>query len=308
MKGSFSSYDTQIAKLTPYLESADSDRVRDKIKELSLKKAKKCDDLIEEAAELYNQDKISLSTYIESVDEIAAIKEDTLKNGVEWYTEAVSAKVYDTAMKEIMALSVLGTKMVAGYMLTKTGKKYVRERLSKYTLLNEDALDCRQFESDVFTIEEASSKFHIKFNYADNWERGGKQTYVRVYFYNKKPVMAIAYLREKGDNLINSKMNIETVLIDSRLKKHEDYYTAYMSAELQVNHPSIKRVMTKLKQQWKSASKKIDNEIQDNIEEAVNNGTIDKKYQYVSEACAEGYLTQEQLNQYTKRLNVRIKR
>ncbi len=308
MNGTFSSYDKQIAELTPYLESSESDKVKDKIKELSLKKAKKCDALIEEAAGLYNQNKISLSTYMETVDEMASIKETTLSNGVEWYNEAVSAKVYDTALKELMALSVLGTKMVAGYMLTKAGKKYVRERLSKYTLLNEDAIDCRQFESDVYTLEEAVSKFHIKFNYAENWERSGKQTYVRVYFYNKKPIMAIAYMREKKDNVVNSKMNIETVLLDSRLKKHEDYYTAYMSAELQVNHPSIKRIMAKLKQQWKQASKNLDKEIQDNIDEAVENDTIDKKYVYISEACKEGYLTQEQVNSYTKRLSVRKKK
>ena len=103
-------------------------------------------------------------------------------------------------------------------------------------------------------------------------------------------------------------MNIETVLLDSRLKKHEDYYTAYMSAELQVNHPSIKRIMTKLKQQWKQASKNLDKEIQDNIDEAVENDTIDKKYVYISEACKEGYLTQEQVNSYTKRLSVRKKK
>ena len=93
MNGTFSSYDKQIAELTPYLESSESDKVKDKIKELSLKKAKKCDTLIEEAAGLYNQNKISLSTYMETVDEMASIKETTLSNGVEWYNEAVSAKV-----------------------------------------------------------------------------------------------------------------------------------------------------------------------------------------------------------------------
>ena len=38
------------------------------------------------------------------------------------------------------------------------------------------------------------------------------------------------------------------------------------------------------------------------------NDTIDKKYVYISEACKEGYLTQEQVNSYTKRLSVRKKK
>ena len=41
---------------------------------------------------------------------------------------------------------------------------------------------------------------------------------------------------------------------EERLKKHEDYYTAYMCCDMQMNHPCVKRVLTKLKDQWKQAS------------------------------------------------------
>ena len=305
MKANFTAYDDQIAKLTPYLESDQSDAVRKKIEELSLKKVSICDDVMEEAMDLYTQKKISYDYYLEIADEMERVRKETLENGVSWYTEAVSAKVYDLALKEVIALSALGTKILGGYMLTSTGKKYVRERLSKYTILNEDAIDCRQFECATYTMEEATSKFNISFKYAENWERSGQQTHCKVYFYNKKPVMAVAYNRAKKDNAINATMPIETKLLDSRLKKHEDYYTAYMCCDMQMNHPCVKRVLTKLKDHWKQASKKLDKDIQNEINEAVSDGTIDKKYQYISEAAENGYLTDEQVERYVRRLNVR---
>ena len=307
MKGDFSAYDEQIAKLTPYLESSESEKVRDKIEELSLKKAKKCDQAIEEAASLYNENMISYQTYVETVEELSDLKEDTLTNNVSWYTEAVTAKVYDTALKEILALSTLGTKILGGYMLTTAGKKYVRERLSKYPLLNEDAINCSQLTCETYSLEEAKNKFHVTLEFAENWEKGGQQTHCKVYFYDKKPVMIIAYNRAKKDNGINNKMTVETKILDSRFKKHEDYYTAYMTSGMQVMHPSIQRVLKKLKDQWKQASKKVDKEIQDSIDESVEDETIGNKYVYISEACKHGYLTNDQLQTYTRRLNVRSK-
>ena len=78
-----------------------------------------------------------------------------------------------------------------------------------------------------------------------------------------------------------------------------------MRCDMPMNHRSVKRVLTKLKDQWKQASKKLDKDIQNEINEAVSDGTIDKKYQYISEAAENGYLTDEQVERYVRRLNVR---
>lgn len=300
----FSDINEQIEDLTSFLESDQSDDMRQKIDSLILQKADICKDIVNQARSLFYQKRISHDCYMEICDEMSDLQKENLESGLSWYSEAVSARAYNMALTELTSLSILGTKILGGYMLSKTGKKYVRERLSKYTILNEDAINCNQLTAETFTIEEATDKFHITFQYAQNWEKSGQQTHCKVWFYDKKPVITAAYNRAKSDNVINSKMPIETKILDSRFKKHEDYYTAYMCCELQMNHPCIKRILTKLKQQWKEASKKLDKDIQDEINESVKNGTIDMKYKYVEEAGKSRYLTDKEVKTYLKRLNV----
>lgn len=308
MFNDFDSNARRIDALRSQLKENDSPAIRSRLAELSMEQANRCSEVITEAAELRDNGNITDTGYLEICDKFTELRETTLRDGVDWYTESVSAKIYKTALNEITALSVLGTKMIAGYMLTKTGKKYIRERLSKYTILNPDAIDARRFNVDTYTIEEAGEKFKIHFKYGTEWENGGLQTYCKVYQYLGKPVMAVAYNREKMDHKINKKMNVETVILDPKMRKHDDYYSAYMCAELQIMHPSIKRVLEKLKSQWKEASKHLDKEITESVDDAIENGVMDVMYEHVADAYKNKFLDQDTAKTYLLHLREIVKR
>ena len=303
-----STYDKRISTLKSIDGYDTNPEYRARVEDLSKEKANLCMKAILEAGELYDAGSIDEKYYYESTDKLIGLYEETLRDGVSWYQESVSAKLYATAINELASLGLMGAKMINGLMLTKTGKAYVRERLSKYTISNEDAIDARRFKSATYTIEEAEKKYHIHFKYASKWESSGLQTYCKVYFYEDKPVMVIAYNREKLDHVVNSKMNIETILIDSNLRKHEDYYTAYMCADLQMMHPSIKRTLDTLKTQWKHASNYIDKEIDKDISESVDDSLLDTKIKYIEEACDFHYIGKHDAEVYKKYLQSKLQK
>lgn len=297
-----STYDKRIAGLKAVNGYDTNKALQKKVEELSIEKANLCMQAITEAGECFDSGAIDAKYYDETTEKFLGLYDESLRSGVSWYQESVMASLLNTAVSELAQLSLMGTKMVSGLMLTKTGKKYVRERLSKYTMLNEDAIDARRFKAVTFTLEEAGDKYNIHFNYADKWENHGLQTYCKVYFYDDKPVMTIAYNRDKMDHLINSKMNVETKMLQSSLRKHEDYYTAYMCAELQLMHPAIKRTLDTLKSQWKTATKMIDKRVKDEINESVIDDEIDHKIKYVTEACESKFLGKDACDRYIKYL------
>lgn len=308
MFNDFDSNAKRIDVLRAQLASDDNPAIRSRISELSLEQANNCTRVITEAAEKRDSGIIADSMYLEVCDTFTQLRETTLRDGVDWYTESVSAKMYKTAINEVTALSVLGTKIIAGYMLTKAGKKYIRERLSKYTILNQDAIDARRFDVETYTIEEAENKFKLHFKYGTEWESGGQQTYCKVYSYLNKPVMAVVYNREKMDNKINKKMNVETIILDGQMRKHDDYYVSYMCSDLQIMHPSIKRTLEKLKSQWKSATKHLDKEITESVDDAVANGTMSTMYARVGNAYKNKYLDEDTAKTYLLHLREIAKR
>ena len=115
-----------------------------------------------------------------------------------------------------------------------------------------------------------------------------------VYTYDKKPAMIIFYTGGPSEKEIN----IETKILDSRFKKHEDYYVAFMATKLQACHPAAKRVLKNLKERWKTMLKREQKEVQESVSDSIINGFYDEKLELIQEAVNEKLIDQDTANIY----------
>lgn len=221
--------------------------------------------------------------------------EETMELAYPYYEDVKNAKAVSVIVKEAKALSKFlpaTLAAAAGYkVLDVAHKKYILARLKRYTLVNPDAISISQLSSERYTVQEAIEKFHINFKYAKKWAEEIVATHCVVYFYEKRPVMTIAYNKDQEELgfSTNKKVAVETVIMDSRFRKHEDYYVAYMASRVQVSHPAIGRVLKQLKSQWAAKAKSMEHAIKESVSEV----GIDQKAFYITEAVREKFLTME---------------
>jgi hypothetical protein len=310
----FEEYDSKLNQLQSFLESTDDSNaltrkyITDQIQETTKQKIKHMQEVRSRVEALFEDGRIDAEYQDELLNELE-VSDKAFQTAYPWYEDALSAKAVSIIAKEAKALapSVLSKVLAivgvaAGYkILDAATKKYVIARLKKYPLVNPSAISPAQLNSETYTVGEAVSRFHIKFQYAEEWEKATVATRCIVYFYDKKPVMAIAYSRdeEKLDIHLNKRVAVETVVMDSRFRKHEDYYTAYMATRIQVSHPAIGRTLKKLKAQWDAEAKSATKEVKESVEEL----GLEKKESYITEAVEEEMLDEDDAKIYLNLLH-----
>lgn len=242
--------------------------------------------------------------YAESVEEKITEAKAKVQCMVFPYLEAgAMASALNIAYKEVefLSMKIMNSLIVPtlGKGIGSAARKFITKRLSRYTLLHEDAVDFRQLESSSFTLEELSRFPQIKFKFAEKWVEKGKQFDCEVFYYKNKPVAAIAHSRaEKAWNDGGESFLVECTVFDSKFKKHEDYYTACMATKRQLTHPAISRVLKKLKDEWKRELEKQKRETQESASDAYVDGTIDKHLEYICECVEHDIITEQEAENY----------
>jgi hypothetical protein len=304
-------FDEKIEKLQNFLESCDdteSERYKKATLELrkcAQEKSDYCESVIDKAQKMFDVCDIESDQYREILTTFIPIMEDAEELASPgYYTEAVVAAALSVALDEAAKLTGNLTKFVpastVGDVISMPAKKFIQARLKRYTLLFPDAVAFGQLEHEKYALDEVRKKFHVNMTYATKWQEKPCRVDVEVYFYNKKPVMLIAYTKDTGKLNMNS--NLEVEFMDSKFRKHEDYYTACMATKIQLSHPSVMRLLTKMRKLWADQSKKMKEAVQESASEAELDGVLDEKIAYVTEAVDLGLIDKYVADNYTMEL------
>jgi hypothetical protein len=310
LKLEFEQYDKKLDQLCTFLESVDDVnsatarsivRNMQQIAKEKLAYTKKEKQRVEA---LYESGDIDLDYRNEAIAALEDGEEETLKMAYPCYEEAQTGKALSIIGKECKALA----KYVPGAVVVGAGcklidvaaKKWILSRLKKYTLLHPDAISVTQLTSEPYTVQEAVAKYHIKFRLAYEWAKSPVATRCVVYKYNNKVVMAIAYSKDGKDiDKFNGGISVETVIYGAEFHKHEDYYNAYMCSRVQISHPSVKRVLDKMKSEWKQKAKTAVKKVEESVEEY----GIEGETYLITESVKEKFLTMEEAEYFKQVMN-----
>lgn len=269
--------------------------------DLGKQKLAKCDELTRRAKEHYESGMISEDYYQEIMEGIEDEKNATMFKVKPYLEEVDHALALSIALSETAQLSSSFISKVPSSTikdLSNIGmKKYIISRLKRYTLVF-PTVNFDQFEHEAFSFEEMDRFPQIKFKYAEGWvKRGVSRIDCTVYYYNKKPVMAIAHSKKNKDESRNE-IFLETCICDSRMRAHEDYYVASMAVHAQVTHPAIKRVLTKLQKEWKKQTVKQKSLVAEESCDAYINDVWDKKVDNVIIGVLHGDISEKDARIY----------
>lgn len=263
-----------------------------------------CEDALDKSEKLYDAGSISYAQFNEAYETIKPMIDESTVVAYPYYTEAVTGKAFAIALDELARLSGNITKFIPanlfGVALTMPAKKFINGRLSKYPLLHQDAVAFKQLDHQVYSMNEVRDKFNINMDFAEDWQSKGLRTTCKVYFYNKKPVMVIAYIVDFSK--LSGNTNVMTKILDSSFKKHDDYYNACMCTQIQLSHPSIMRVLNQMKADWKRETQKMEKEVKESVEESLQNFTFGEKLELVEEAVENDFLARHEADTYIKLL------
>lgn len=273
--------------------------------EIGEKKLAACDDML---AKVWNQEASGIITESDAMDMADVIeleKDVTMSRIYPWYEETALAAGFNLALNELAAFanSILGSILstAIGKTLTVPMRKFITARLNRYPLLHEDVIEFKQFTSDHYDLQEAKD-LGFNFKYADKWfERGITRVYVVVYRYKKSPVMGVAYSKDIK-NILGHNNLLEPVIKDSSFNKHQDYYVAEMCSRLNISHPAIGRTLKGLKTDWGKKVKDLSKDIHESVEDALINGTYEKKIEIIMESVENDRLDEESAERYITEL------
>ena len=287
----FKEIDQKLQSYNQYLESAEDPDMREDIRYKKIDLAKKaidmCDSAIGRATALFESGKISKEDAQQIIDSMEEKKENLIPDACPAYMESVEAAALSLAVNEVQKLSKPNNFAKS---LMKPEVAYIMSRLKRYTLLHEDAVAFKQLTPQTYRFAEiAETKLGKPFKYAPIWFKANQQIATRIYTYNNKPVCAIAFTQEN---------NSDIVFYDGSFKKHADYYSACMLAKAHIGDPAIKRVLEKLKSEWKAYVKTTKNHITESVEEAIADGRYEEKILAFQEAAQEGFVDDAAYNMY----------
>lgn len=245
-------------------------------------------------------------TITEDMDEDALICEgyveeayQELSRAYTWYEDGIAAIAMGVITREIAALfdtliiKTIGT--AAGKGLMKGAGSALLSRFKAYGKIYPEIIPISEFSKVNYDIIEATTRFKLKFKLAGKWaEKLNTRVSVRVYTRDKKPAFAIAYSDKSEDKTYNS----EFVMIDNKYRKHLDFYTASAHADVGIMHPSIKRVIVDIRNEWKKLQKQNKRDINEAVEDAIAEGTYLEKRMNVVDAYNAGVITYEDADAY----------
>lgn len=309
---SFEDLNAGLKKIDSYIKESGgevSKNVLDNRKKIGTAIMNKAQNTVDDSKVMLESGLISEEYFNDIADELEPIYQKGFDIAHPYYTESVTGNGLKVAATEVAAFTSkiytglnLSTYLpvdLAFEALTTPAKKFIMARLNKYTVLYPEAISFKQFESDKYTLEEAIDKFKLKPKFADKWNALGARVNVKVYTYKKKPVMCIMYTG--AYNSLNSKVNLETFIMDSSFKKHEDYYTACITTQLRLSHPASYRVLKQMSDKWKSVEKKEAKAIKEEVEELELSGRgkeIDHKLELIEEAVKDNFMDRETADFY----------
>ena len=287
----FREIDQKLRVYDQYLENAEDSEMREDLRykknELAKKVIEMCESAIDRATALYESGKLSKADAQEIIDSMEEKRQNLIPDACPAYMESVEAAALSLAVNEVQKLSKSNNFAKS---LMKPEVSYIMGRLKRYTLLHEDAVAFTQLTPQTYRFTEiADTKLGKPFKYAPVWFKANQQIATRIYTYNNKPVCAIAFTAEN---------NSDIVFYESSFKKHADYYAACMLAKAHIGDPTIKRVLEKLKAEWKSYVKTTRNHITESVEEAIAEGRYEEKILAFQEAAQEGFVRDEDYNMY----------
>ena len=251
------------------------------------------DELMLEAANNCASDLITESEANSIMEELEAEKFATQVKTIPYFEDASVASALATATKEVMEFTLKGSQMLVligriglGKPMSLPAAKWVKHRLAKYTLLHPQAIDAKDLKKKRFDLLEVD-RYNFAFPMAKKWlEKGKSRIHVDVYFYRETPVFGIAYTKDvRVFNELTSL--VETEFKDAGFKKDIDYYNAWMAAELQLGHPSIKRCLKDLSAEWKKKKEQLEKTVKESACEADIVGDLDERIHAVYESEEE---------------------
>lgn len=307
----FESLDQSLIKTIVAYENAETDDYKEKMKRrrdhLTSEKIGRCDDLIHRVNHLYENGIVSQSYAEDVISDLTEEKDFTMQLVHPYLEEVEHAKVLSLALHELEKLScdMMSTISASaiGLVITIPVKKFIMHRLNNYPVLHENTVSFKSFTKEKYAFSEMDRFSNIKFKYAESWlQRGVSRVDVMVWFYNKKPVMAMAYANSIEEGLAEKRF-VDTVIVDTKMKRDEDYYTACMCTSKQLSHPAVMRVLKSLWGGWK---KQVDTQkklIAESAEDAYIDGTFDDKISSIMESVDAGACTKKVAMQYIHELN-----
>lgn len=287
----FKEIDQKLRIYDQYLESAEDPDMREDLRykknELAKKAIEMCESAIDRAHALMESGKLSKEDGQQIIDSMEEKRDSLIPDACPAYMESVEAAALSLAVSEVQKLSKPNNFAKS---LMKPEVSYIMSRLKRYTLLHADAVAFAQLTAQTYRFAEiAETKLGKPFKYAPVWFKANQQIATRVYTYNNEPVCAIAFTQEN---------NSDIVFYDNSFKKHADYYSACMLAKAHIGDPTIKRVLEKLKAEWKSYVKTTKNHITESVEEAIADGRYEEKILAFQEAAREGFVDDAAYNMY----------
>lgn len=305
----FESLDNKIDKTLLLLESCENDMIRvdlnQRLRYLGEKRIKMIDSMMVEAGNQAAAGLITEETASDLLDRLEDQKLDTMEVIYPWFEEGVIASTLSVINSEFQHLTTTALTKLAvdsiGTLMGSGAKKFIAGRLKRYSLIYPDVTEFKQFDSALYDLKEAE-EFGIQFKYASKWlEKCSTRVHVELFTYKEKPVMAIAYAKDK--KIAGSSYFLEPVIVSSSMNKHKDYYTACMCTKHSFSHPSIKRVLTDLSKKWETKYKKMQKEMEESVGDAYANGTYDKKIELIEESVQNDQIDRSMADLYINELN-----
>lgn len=298
----FDELDERVAVLKEYLESVKDDSTEYEktdryIRALSMVKMDMCDREGENIRRLYESGEIDANYASEMFESMEQTKEEAMQEAFPYLESATATFLLSIAIEEVRDLIkiLFDLKKTKRYIIDKTLGSSIRHRLKRYNIIHQDAVQFELLKSKKYALPEImDNKLGKQFKLANKWMKDGEKTHVKIYYYNGKPVCGIAWL---------SNGSVETVFYDSKFKRHEDYYNASMCVKVYINHPSIKRTMTQLKDDWARELKKQRQSIEESANKDASQGNLKRKLKLMEESVADGFLDEEMYNLYVKEVN-----
>lgn len=245
---------------------------------------------------------------IDDMDKCALVCEEYADNAYEtiaenqpWFEDGVLASVGDVASGELLKLGTNALVKLGAVGVTKGLNKgvgkFLLARFKAYTKIYPEIDPITEFESVKYDLVEATEKYHIKFKLAMKWgEKINTRVEVRVYKKKGKDAFAIAYGKQSSDSMYNT----EFVWINNKYKKHADFYTASAHAHVGLGHPSIDRLLKKIREEWKMLKDKQKTMVEQRMEESWGDGTFEEKKENVAMAYMSGAISYEAASRYLK--------
>ena len=293
-----------LDKVGSYMESGDSPYEKESLiyakQKFSKAKVEECNKQLKRIQEFEESGMITPEYASEMTDYFAELAVEAECDANPAYFESVVGKGLEIALTEVAKfagkLFAQVPASIVGTVITLPVRKFIMARLDKYRLLFPDAVAFKQLTSERYALDEIRKKFNVKMAYADKWQEKGLRVDSEVYSYNDKPVMMISWTKHEKNFVDIS--NLEVEFMDGRFRKHEDYYTSCMATKLQLSHPCVKRLLTKMKKMWERECTKQKYFVKESVSEAIINGTLDDKIEAIYEATETGLMDEDTKDMY----------